>query len=132
MKLATPIDTGKVCNLTYALGRIDQNGTAYIDNKEYNTFNGDSTLTFFQRIYNTEGYSENFTAIAPNYNYYRRDHLGNNREVWLANTGETLQRMQSVTISGYHYTRNGIIIKIISLLYPKWYNFKNNHYICTR
>ena len=31
---------------------------------------------------------------SPNYYYYRRDHLGDNREVWCANTNTTVQRTQ--------------------------------------
>jgi RHS repeat-associated protein len=61
---------------------------------EYNTFNGNSTLTALQRIYNSEGFADTITATIPNYKYYRLDHLGNNREVWLANTKTTIQRTQ--------------------------------------
>jgi len=92
--LAVPLITGQVINQTYTINVINQNGTAYIDNKEYNTFNGKPAFTTLQRIYNSEGYAENITATIPNYNYYRHDHLGNNREVWLANTKTTMQRTQ--------------------------------------
>ena len=43
-------------------------------------------------IYNSEGYVKNLSN--PQYFYNRKDHLGNIREVWLANTGETVQRTQ--------------------------------------
>jgi len=46
-----------------------------------------------KRIHNSEGYAEN-SIFFPNYYYFRRDHLGNNREVWLANTDSTVQRTQ--------------------------------------
>jgi len=92
--LAVPLITGQVINQTYTLNVINQNGTAYVDNKEYNTFNGNSSLTALQRIYNSEGFVDTISATIPNYKYYRRDHLGNNREVWVANTKKTLQRTQ--------------------------------------
>jgi len=76
------------------LNVINQNGTVYIDNKEYSTLNGNPALTALQRIYNAEGYADTITATIPNYKYYRRDHLGNNREVWVANTKKTIQRTQ--------------------------------------
>jgi len=84
--------TGQVIK-TFPTNCFSQNGTAYIDNKEYNTLNGSSSLTNLQRIYNIEGYAENITS-SPNYYYYRRDHLGDNREVWLANSDSTVQRTQ--------------------------------------
>lgn len=71
---------------------VDQSGTAYIGNIEYNTLRGNSSLTAISRIYNAEGYVE--SPANPQYHYYRRDHLGNNREVWLANTNTTKQRTQ--------------------------------------
>ena len=77
--LAVPLITGQVINQTYTINTINQNGTAYIDNKEYNTLKGNPALTTLQRVYNAEGYAENISATTPNYCYYRRDHLGNNR-----------------------------------------------------
>ena len=92
--LAVPLITGQVINQTYTINTINQNGTAYIDNKEYNTLKGNPALTTLQRVYNAEGYAQNITATTPNYYYYRQDHLGNNREVWLANTKKTVQYTQ--------------------------------------
>jgi RHS repeat-associated protein len=89
---APVVNTGDVLTISYSQGAIDQNGTAYIGNMEYNTQNGNSSLTALNRIHNTEGYVENIPS--PNYYYYRKDHLGNNREVWLANTNSTVQRTQ--------------------------------------
>lgn len=86
------INIGDVLNIGYSQGAIDQSGTAHIGNVEYNTKNGNSSLTAVSRIYNTEGYVENISS--PNYYYYRKDHLGNNREVWLANTNTTKQWTQ--------------------------------------
>ena len=92
--LSVPLITGQVISQVYTINVINQNGTAYVDNKEYNTFNGNSSLTALQRIYNSEGFADTITATIPNYKYYRRDHLGNNRELWVANTKKTLQRTQ--------------------------------------
>lgn len=89
---APVINIGDVLNIGYSQGAIDQSGTAYIGNVEYNTKNGNSSLTVISRIHNMEGYVENISS--PNYYYYRKDHLGNNREVWLANTNTTKQWTQ--------------------------------------
>ncbi len=89
----TPVvNTGDVLNIGYSQGAIDQNGTVYIGNVECNTQNGNPSLTTISRIHNMEGYVENISS--PNYYYYRKDHLGNNREVWLANTNTTKQWTQ--------------------------------------
>jgi len=88
------IPINKDTTWTYSSGLVNQSGTVYIDNKEYSTLNGNPALTALQRIYNAEGYADTITATIPNYKYYRRDHLGNNREVWVANTKKTLQRTQ--------------------------------------
>jgi hypothetical protein len=90
--LPVPIDTGAVRNVSYAASVIDQSGYAYVGNYEYNTSHGDVALTTLGRIYNDEGYIENPTS--PQYYYYRRDHLSDNREVWLANTNTVVQRTQ--------------------------------------
>jgi len=68
-------------------------GTDYAGNIEYSFSNDLGDYQFdLDKIYNTEGFSENPTA--PIYFYYRKDHLGNNREVWCANTNATVQRTQ--------------------------------------
>ena len=91
--IVLPIDKDTVCSWTYASGLVNQKGTIYIDNKEYNTLNGNVALTALSRVHNAEGYVENITST-PNYYYFRKDHLGNNREVWLANSDTTIQRTQ--------------------------------------
>ncbi len=88
------LDTGQVISQSYRPDLATQNGTVYIDNKEYNTYSGNPTLTSLKRIFNAEGYAEDITLATPNYYYYRRDHLGNNREVWCANNNATVQRTQ--------------------------------------
>jgi len=79
-------------NISYSQTSTDQSGTAYIGNIEYNTLNGNNSLTTLSRIYNDEGYVEN--PANPQYYYYRHDHLGDNREVWCANTNTVVQRTQ--------------------------------------
>ena len=71
---------------------MDQSGTAYVGNIEYNTLHGNASQTTLSRIYNDEGYVEN--PASPQYYYFRHDHLGDNREVWLANTNTVAQRTQ--------------------------------------
>ena len=91
-------------------GTLDGNytGTDYLGNIEYDFYRlyfdpQDPDITpegyydalCISRVHNPEGYA---TFIASNtitrYQYYRRDHLGNNREVWNANSNLTLQRNQ--------------------------------------
>jgi RHS repeat-associated protein len=68
-------------------------GTVNIDNFEYSTSNdqGDYQIDL-EKVYNAEGYVQNI--LAPVYYYFRKDHLGNNREVWCANTNTTVQRTE--------------------------------------
>ena len=92
--LAVPLKATEVISQTYTENSVNQNGTVYIDDKEYNTYNGNPALTVLKRIYNAEGYAEDITFPIPNYYYFRKDHLGNNREVWCANNNATVQRTQ--------------------------------------
>ncbi len=71
-------------NLQYNMDIIDETGTFYIDNIEYG-FNGcDPGVYMLDKVYNTEGYADRLGTYDLYYNYTGRDHLGNNREVWLA------------------------------------------------
>jgi len=79
-------------NISFSQTSTDQSGTAYIGNIEYNTLNGNASLTTLSRIYNDEGYVEN--PANPQYYYFRHDHLGDNREVWCANTNTVAQLTQ--------------------------------------
>ncbi len=88
----TPLADGQIVAQSYLAGAVDQDGTAYIGNFEYKTLNGNASLTALTRIYNDEGYVESLNS--PVYYYYQKDHLGNNREVWLANANTTVQRTQ--------------------------------------
>jgi len=81
--LINPLDTGKVISQSYVYNTINQNGTVYVDNKEYKTLNGNSSLISLDRIFNSEGFSVYLNGTLT-YNYYHKDHLGNNREVWRA------------------------------------------------
>ena len=56
--------------------------TNYIDNKEYDSKNDLGGVP--NRVFNPEGYADALTTTGPLYKYYRRDHLGNVREVWQA------------------------------------------------
>jgi hypothetical protein len=61
---------------------LDKAITNYIDNKEYESKNDLGGVP--NRVYNPEGYANAHTTKNPRYKYYRRDQLGNLREVWQA------------------------------------------------
>jgi RHS repeat-associated protein len=85
LQVVLPINKYTVCKWTYGHGLINQNGTIYIDNKEYTTLNGNPALTAINRVHNAEGYTDNLlNPYGPFYYYDRKDHLGNIREVWRA------------------------------------------------
>jgi len=90
--LAAPLTEGKTIQQSYTYGVVDQTGSAYVDNVEYKTTNGSSLGRC--RVYNSEGFANVYGYL----NYYRKDHLGNNREVWQAGytgvTAGTVQRTQ--------------------------------------
>ncbi len=72
------------------------NGTDYIANFEYSFSNdcGDYQHDL-NRIYNIEGYVTGlYVSTGSSYFYFRKDHLGNNREVWNATNNTTVQRTQ--------------------------------------
>ena len=86
MKSEVPVvntlQVGQVLNLQYNMDIIDETGTFYIDNFEYG-FNGcDPGIYWIDKIYNSEGYCNEGPNNYSTYYYYRKDHLGNNREVW--------------------------------------------------
>ena len=93
LPLAMPLSVGETRQWTYELDIIDLHGTSYVDNIEYDidgTNYGDYMLN---RVHNPEGYVM-YPSSAPRYHYYRKDHLGNNREVWRADNNTTIQRTQ--------------------------------------
>jgi len=92
--LAAPITAGQVISQSYLPGAVNQNGTAYVDNKEYNTLNGNWSLSALSRVYNPEGYASYNTSPYGGFIYTRKDHLGSIREVWHAASNTTIQRTQ--------------------------------------
>ena len=81
--LVSTLTPGKTIKLQYDMDIIDETGTFYVDNFEYG-FNGcDPGWYWVERIYNPEGYFKDRGDFGDKgFNYFRRDHLGNNREVW--------------------------------------------------
>ncbi len=66
------------------LANMEHSGNIYVGDIEYEIDGG----TYLKRINNPEGY------FADNkFHYYRKDHLGNNREVWRSD-GQTVQKTQ--------------------------------------
>jgi RHS repeat-associated protein len=92
----TPIEETKVGDWSYQPNIIDQSGTIYVDNKEYDIGKeyvnvAGNTFVYIDKyslgkVHNTEGYADDFLnpRNSTRYNFFRRDHLGNVREVWKA------------------------------------------------
>ncbi|MDD2797223.1 MAG: hypothetical protein PHV20_01380 [Bacteroidales bacterium] len=70
-------------------------GTAFVDNFEYDRSRDSQDPNFIDldKVYNAEGYLHPSSPVSMYY-YYRKDHTGDNREVWYANTNTTVQKTQ--------------------------------------
>jgi len=73
--------------MAYDNEEIYLEGTEYLGNVEYSHFESYYMGDYYDhygiellRLYNSEGFLDD----SYKYYYYRRDHLGNNREVWRA------------------------------------------------
>lgn len=54
-----------------------------------------------EKVYNTEGYVDNI-SLNNRYNYFRKDHLGTNREVWRASFKMMMKRKPPVKYAPYN------------------------------
>ena|GEM_PF-2784200 len=99
--LLQPLVTGEVYNWKANPGEMEKTSTLYIGNFEYETSKYDWNTPVLNRISNNEGYVNNFNVPMQDvrYNYYRRDHLGNNREVWYASYNKWERNADQM---GYH------------------------------
>lgn len=97
--VTVPITKGEVCKWEYQLDVINQDTRMFADNYEY-TFSRDpdpethNDYYSLTRIGNSEGYAHFGANPRAYYYYYRKDHLGNNREVWRAHDKRVVQRTQ--------------------------------------
>jgi RHS repeat-associated protein len=87
-------------------------GDDYIGNIEYGYY-GDfyygqlnDSYNWFKRVSNQEGYVDNLYYTI--FNYYRRDHLGNNREVWRAPWSYGTTNVAASTIQRTQYYPSGL------------------------
>ena len=125
LKTAIPltVSEGEINNLPYTSNSFSYSGTAYIDNKEYNCnkvfinqYGGYYSDNYtFNLLYNPEGYVTG--AVIPDmnnylngiqYNYFRKDHLGNNREVWQAAYNNNSGVVAATTIQRTQYYPSGL------------------------
>ncbi|MEA4937538.1 MAG: RHS repeat-associated core domain-containing protein, partial [Paludibacter sp.] len=80
--IISTLEPGKTLDLEYNMDIVDETGVFYVDNYEYG-FNGcDPGWYWIRRIHNPEGYFSQEPGTYQTFYYYRKDHLGNNREVW--------------------------------------------------
>jgi RHS repeat-associated protein len=94
-----PLAEGTILNQVYQANVVDQTGTAYIGNFEYKTYWNVPLYITLKKVFHSEGYVDEFSNNQTycGYVYFRKDHLGNNREVWRAGkpggtAATTLQR----------------------------------------
>lgn len=121
--LPLTVSEGEIINLPYTSNSFSYNGTAYIDNKEYscnkvfvNQYGGYYSDSYiFNRLYNTEGYVTGSVIPDMNnyqsgiqYNYFRKDHLGNIREVWQAAYNKYSGPVAASTIQQTQYYPSGL------------------------
>jgi len=88
IQLSTPIGADTVYSWVYNRSLYNLKGNDYVGNMEYSSAvntAGTKTHTLL-RVHNPEGYSNNFNNSYSStwFFYFRRDHLGNTREVWEA------------------------------------------------
>ena len=95
-QIPIPLTEGQIATDVSSLNNYLLTGTDYSGNIEYSFSNDQGDYQYdLDKIYNSEGYVSNlYVSTGSVYNYYRRDHLGNNREVWNANSNTTAQRIQ--------------------------------------
>ncbi len=95
-QIPIPLNVGQIATDVSSLNNYLLTGTDYSGNIEYSFSNDQGDYQYdLDKVYNPEGYVSNLYASTGSvYNYYRRDHLGNNREVWNANSNTTAQRTQ--------------------------------------
>jgi RHS repeat-associated protein len=109
LQLTVPLAPGTVNTST---DMVAQSTTIYVDNKEYQTVRTPVLYNKLNMVYNSEGYVTNFGAYPPaeNYCYYRKDHLGNNREVWRATYigGITGNLIPAATLQQTQYYPSGL------------------------
>ncbi len=78
---------------------IDEDTWLYDDNYDYSIWrNTDMDAASLARLKTPEGYIAGSVRLSgrwvANHFYYRKDHLGNNREVWRASNNSVIQRTQ--------------------------------------
>jgi len=106
-----PIAVGKVLNIknSYGSDEVDLIKKHYVDNFTYkwHIMNQSSGGYDLEKVYNTEGYVDNI-SLSNRYNYFRKDHLGTNREVWCASFKENDKIYPANTIQRTQYYPSGL------------------------
>ena len=122
-EIIDPIEIGKIRQVTYDPTQVSYSGTAYVDNFEYaktkeyiNQYGGYYQNKYtLSKTFNSEGYVTG--SVVPDlnnylngiqYNYFRQDHLGNNREVWCAAYSNYLGQVSAGTVQQTQYYPSGL------------------------
>ncbi|WP_321439182.1 DUF6443 domain-containing protein [uncultured Bacteroides sp.] len=106
-----PISAGQILNIKniYGPDEVDVIKKFYVDNITYNwnIMSLSPGHCDLEKVYNTEGYVDNAVGYYR-YNYYRKDHLGNNREVWRASYKLDNYTYPAATIQSTQYYPSGL------------------------
>ncbi len=114
-QLPQPLNPGQIISESYDEDAMVE-GIAYVDNVEYSSYS--SGFVNNQRIYeyqidkihSSEGYISGYSLSNTSlyHNDYRRDHLGNNREVWLGSYTRDGHTYPSTTVQRTQYYPSGL------------------------
>jgi len=136
--LPVPLNNGEIlttgCDVN-ADDNVTVSGDDYVGNVEYSYFRGfDYDITYapaegwaIKRVQNPEGYASSLSVnYGPLYSYYRKDHLGNNREVWQAAYTKNGVVKAALTSQCTQYYPSGLPWASNSTDYPETQPYKYN------
>lgn len=128
------LSVGDLYDINYIVQHYNEvyiGGNDYIGNIEYlfltEAYNGvySSSTNYIKRVSNTEGFIDNL-SYNNYYNYYRKDHLGNNREVWRAAYTKNGTTYLAKTIQRTQYYPSGLPWASNTYDYPDAQPYKYN------
>ena len=105
-------------------GNVEYSYYNYYDDYMYSAYNMSEKSQWLAKVYNSEGYCSDFYYTI--FNYFRRDHLGNNREVWHAPFSSGNTNYPASTTQRTQYYPSGLPWASNSIDHPEAQNKKYN------